>query len=85
MLTPSDSVPQVTCIIETTVLTSTLEELTTINNFMIGAERIETLGTEQSRMVLFYNEARDTILVREANLGSDETYKMYVNSEYGVE
>lgn len=70
-----------TCILETTVLTSTLEELNTINDFMVKAEYEEDMLYTGSGVVLFFNEARDTILVREVSNGCDETYRLLINTK----
>lgn len=67
------------CILETTVLTSTFEELMIINSFMISSEFQEEMTVGNIDIVLFFNEARDTVLVREVSLGSDETYRLLVN------
>ena len=76
---PSDSVGyEGTCILNTTVLDCTLEELNLINTFMIGSEHNETIGSRRNRMVLFFNDNRDTVLVRTDIRRSNETYKMFV-------
>lgn len=67
------------CILETTVLTSTIEEFNIINSFMIRSEFQEEMIAGNVGVVLFFNEARDTVLVREVSLGADETYRLFVN------
>mgnify|MGYP003121430125 CR=1 FL=1 len=69
-----------TCILETTVLTSTIEEFNMINNFMVKAEYTEDMLYTNSGIVLFFNEARDTVLVREVSNGCDETYRLLINT-----
>jgi hypothetical protein len=67
---PTDTV----LVLSTTVTNSTLEELELVNSFILQSET--QIRTDDK--VYFYNQNRDTVLVRFINeSGSDETYKLY--------
>jgi hypothetical protein len=67
---PTDTV----LVLSTTVTNSTLEELELVNSFILQSET--QVRTDDK--VYFYNQNRDTVLVRFINeSGSDETYKLY--------
>jgi hypothetical protein len=66
------------CILITTVLNSTLEEFNLIGDLIAGANRTERIRMGNREIVMFFNPTRDTTLIREVNLGSDETYKVFV-------
>ena len=62
----------------TTVLNSTLEEFNLIGDLITGSNHTERIRMGNREIVMFFNPTRDTTLVREVNLGSDETYKVFV-------
>ena len=67
---PTDTV----LVLSTTVTNSTLEELELVNSFIVKSET-QVIADDK---VYFYNQNRDTVLVRFVNeSGSDETYKLY--------
>jgi len=66
------------CILITTVLNSTIEEFNLIGDLITGANHTERIKVGNREIVMFFNPTRDTTLVREINLGSDETYKVFV-------
>tara|TARA_R100000541_G_scaffold8970_3_gene16544 strand:- start:2289 stop:2585 length:297 start_codon:yes stop_codon:yes gene_type:complete len=65
-------------VLDITVLTSTPEELALINNFIVNATGSSVICIGGIDMVLFYKDAKDTIVSREVSSGSDETYKLFV-------
>lgn len=66
-----------TCFLNTTVLRSTIEEMEMITDFIAEAKYITRLQNGDERLVLFFNDTKDTLLVRHANSGSDEFYRMF--------
>ena len=66
------------CILITTVLNSTMEEFNLIGDLITGATHTERIKLGNREIVMFFNATRDTTLIREVNLGSDETYKVFV-------
>jgi hypothetical protein len=60
------------------VLNSTIEEFNLIGDLITGANHTERIKVGNREIVMFFNPTRDTTLVREINLGLDETYKVFV-------
>lgn len=66
------------CILITSVLNSTIEEFNLIGDLIVGATHTERIKMGNREIVMFFNATRDTTLIREVNLGTDETYKVFV-------
>lgn len=66
------------CILETTVLTSTVEELEQVNRLIVQSEYTSTHVTGTDTCVFFFNETRDTVVSREVSNGADETYRIFI-------
>lgn len=66
------------CILITSILNSTIEEFNLIGDLIVGATHTERIKMGNREIVMFFNATRDTTLIREVNLGTDETYKVFV-------
>lgn len=66
-------------ILNSTVLTSSTEDWSMVVSLIAKSVKQERDSINSKECVLFYNETRDTTIVREVNNdGTDETYKIFV-------